>query len=166
MHQRPIYTENSDASRLSGYHVRLDAVMPRRFLHNALVWLCLSLQLVASTSSAAGLLLCVEDDGSVAIETRLTQLGCCGEFSRRHDAAHSEAALVKEDACMDTPLSVPAALREASSRASDGASPALVAATTVVTSLYYPEPTRLLRPPDIAAPDCILAALSTVVLLV
>ena len=140
--------------------------MPRRFLHKALVWICLLLQFAASSSSAAGLVLCVEDDGSVAVETRLTQLGCCGELSRRHDAAHGEAALAKEDACMDTPLTVPAALQKASSRASDGASPALVVATTVVTSLYYPEPTRLLRPPNIAAPDCILAALSTVVLLV
>jgi hypothetical protein len=140
--------------------------MPRLFLHNALVWLCLLLQLAASNSSAAGFVLCVEDDGRVAIETRQTQLGCCGELSRRQDAAQSEAALVGEDACTDTPLSVPAALRQASSRASDGASPARVTATAVVASPHYPAPTRLLRPPNIAAPDCRLAALSTVVLLV
>ena len=48
--------------------------MTRYALKNAFVWLCLLTQLLASTSSAAGLVLCVEDDGSVAVETRLTQL--------------------------------------------------------------------------------------------
>ena len=142
--------------------------MTRYALKNAFVWLCLLTQLLGSTSSAAGLVLCMEDDGSVAIETRLTQLVCCGELADQHAGPHSEPGLVGEDGCVDAPLTLPASLRATSSRSADGVYTPASAVTTIAAPLFSTVPARveLHLPPRVLLPDRTREALSTVVLLV
>jgi len=139
--------------------------MPRRFLRNALAWLCLLLQLAAGSSSAAGLVMCMEDDGSVAIETRLSQAACCGELANRHEESRSEPVLVEGDGCTDAPLSLPASLGGASPRTGDDASPALLAVPAADARLASRPPAPVASPPNILARDGTLLALRTVILL-
>jgi hypothetical protein len=142
--------------------------MTRHAVKSAFVWLCLLLQFIASTSSAAGLVLCVEDDGSVALETHLTQLSCCGELANPDKRSHSEFEQVGEDACIDAPFDLPVSLRAASSRDGDDAYLTGWAATTIAAPLLstHPAALQLHPPPQVVLPDRTLKARSTVVLLV
>ncbi len=142
--------------------------MTRYALKTAFAWLCLLVQLIASTSSAAGLVLCVDGDGSVAIETRLTQLTCCGGLANPDKRPYGESELFGEDACVDVSLTLPASLRAASSRATDDVYSIASAVTTIAVPLLFTTPThrqlRLL--PQILLPDRTREAISTIVLLV
>ena len=139
-------------------------VMVPRVLNNSLVWLCLLVQLTWATTSAAGMVLCVEEDGRVAIETQFVQLACCGRFANLHEGASSEPGLVEEGACIDTPLNLPASLREASARATDGVWPTPTAAPPVATGLPSTAPAHVVRSPSILPPDRTREAISSVVL--
>lgn len=142
--------------------------MIRSLLKSAFVWLCLLTQLAVSTSSAAGLVLCVEHDGRVAIETRLTQLRCCGELMDRDAGPQGAPKLSGDDGCLDLPLNFPASLRAASPHNADGADHPVSTVTTLAVRLLLTASARveLHRPPRVLLPDRTREALATIVLLV
>lgn len=156
----------ADASCDSRYNVISDLTMARHFLHNRVIWLGLLIQLISTTSSVAGLVLCVDADGRVAIETRQIQLACCGEVAKARDGSRGGPVLVENDPCADAPLSLPGALSKADS---DGCGdvwawpPLLTPAAGGVAVAVRP---HLQLPPRASPPDRTRTALSTVVLLV
>lgn len=73
---------------------------PRR--RTALALLCLALQLVTSGGAAAGLVVCTEPDGAVAVESPGQRAACCGP---------RETAIAPHDCCRDTAIVHPIAVR-------------------------------------------------------
>ncbi len=140
--------------------------MARRFLQTRFVWLGLLVQLASTTSSAGALVLCVEKDGSVAIETRLTQLACCGELANARAESRRGSISVEDDTCVDAPLSLPGALSRPTSHVPDDVSDSPTAFTPSTISLASAVRARLQPPPRAFQPDRTREALSTVVLLV
>jgi hypothetical protein len=141
-------------------------VMARRFLRNRLIWLSLLFQLVSTTSSAAGVVLCVGESGSVAIETRLAQIACCGDFAAARDGSHSGPVLIEDDPCADTPLDLPGALSQSGSRAPERVACSAVLVTAATSLACAPYAHLQLPPQRVLPPDRTREALSTVVLLV
>ncbi len=101
----------------------------------AAVWFAAGVQLFASIGFASDIVLCVADDGHIALETPHAAGPCLTDYNRHHPrASHLEVLDLEHHGCTDTLLSQPPAVRDR------GASSVHATATRVVAAVLPPPP--------------------------
>ena len=130
-----------------GSHPPETCLTMRRFVRNSCCWLLAALTVLLSLGNSTGLVLCIENDGCMAIESPAEQAAC----RQRHEFAAVVAAPRGEDrpaamqaatatGCVDIPLTIAAApvnARRAANRIAPverSANPAICAVSPAVAS--------------------------------